>query len=1006
MFDALRQFFSESGFMPHGHCYLWRPGVLWLHLISDGLIVLAYFSIPFTLLYFVRKRHDLEFNWMFICFAVFIVACGATHLMEIWTVWHPTYWLSGGVKAVTAFASVPTAILLVKLVPQALRLPSPAALRQANEELRREIAERERAEREVLRVNESLEARVAERTRELETANASLLQEVRERKHVEQELRASEGRIRAILNSAPNAVIVIGADGRIREWSARAEAMFGYARADAIGLDLAETIIPAGYRQSHCRGLKHYLATGEGPIFERLIEVSAQHRDGSQFPVELSVGLLNSGETSSFCGFLTDITERKRAAEAIRSSQELLQAVIDNSTAIVYVKDLQGRYMLVNRRFEELFHHSRDWVIGKTDYEIFPKANADAYRKADQEVVAVGTAMQTEETVPHDDGLHTYVSVKCPLLDAAYTPYAICGISTDITDRQHAEARLRTQIARLHLLDQITRAIGQRQDLESVFRAVTRSLEDRLSLDFCCLCLYDADKEVLTVQSIGRKSQACADKLTLTRLMILDVETEGLSRCLQGHLVYEPDTALSQARFPQRLACCSLRSVVLAPLLMESKMFGILVAARQAADGFTSVDSEFLRQLSEHVALAVHQDQLYAALQNAYEDLRQSQQSVLQQERLSALGQMASGIAHDINNALSPVTLYVDSLAEREANLSDWAKRSLATIRRAIDDVSQTVARMREFYRAREPQTHLLAVSLNDMVRQVVELTRARWSDMAQERGVVIDLQMDLDAQLPRVMGAEGDIRDGLTNLIFNAVDAMPQGGKLTLKTHVVGGGNGTQAHRGVAISVGDSGVGMDEATRQRCLEPFFTTKGERGTGLGLAMVYGMAKRHNAELDIDSEPGHGTTMRLTFAMPESDPSASVQPNSATPTQSLRILLVDDDPLLLRSLADVLEADGHHVTMADGGQEGIDTFIEATQRGEPFSILITDLGMPYVDGRKVAAAARAASATTPILLLTGWGQRLIAEDELPPHVNRVLAKPPKLRELRQALAEFS
>jgi len=137
----IHEFFSSGSFMPHGHCYLWLPGVLWLHVISDSLITLAYFSIPFTLVYFVRKRRDLEFHWMFICFAVFIVACGTTHLMEIWVIWHPTYWVSGSIKALTALASVPTAILLVKLIPKALLLPSPAALRKVNVELEKSNAE-------------------------------------------------------------------------------------------------------------------------------------------------------------------------------------------------------------------------------------------------------------------------------------------------------------------------------------------------------------------------------------------------------------------------------------------------------------------------------------------------------------------------------------------------------------------------------------------------------------------------------------------------------------------------------------------------------------------------------------------------------------------------------------------------------------------------------------------------------------------------------------------------
>jgi CheY-like chemotaxis protein len=205
---------------------------------------------------------------------------------------------------------------------------------------------------------------------------------------------------------------------------------------------------------------------------------------------------------------------------------------------------------------------------------------------------------------------------------------------------------------------------------------------------------------------------------------------------------------------------------------------------------------------------------------------------------------------------------------------------------------------------------------------------------------------------------------------------------------------------------VGDSGVGMTEETRRRCLEPFFTTKGERGTGLGLAMVYGIAQRHSAEIEIESTPGNGTTIRMLFpeltcTQPGADPEAV--PDAIR--SRLRILVVDDDPLLIKSLRDALEADGHTVTTANGGKEGIDAFQESLDRGEQFAIVITDLGMPYVDGRKVSSAIKAASPATPVVLLTGWGQRLVAEGDIPPHVDRVLNKPPRLRDLRTALAEL-
>lgn len=189
--EFFRNLLSSSDFMPHGFCYMWRPGLVWLHVVSDALIALAYFSIPFTLIYFIRKRRDVPFNWMFVCFGLFILACGSTHAMEIWTLWHANYWLSGGVKIITALASVPTAGLLIQLVPKALALPSP-------ETLRLEIAERTRTEVALVEAKSALELRVQQRTAELQNANKELIAEVEQRKQAQKELRRSEEELQSL----------------------------------------------------------------------------------------------------------------------------------------------------------------------------------------------------------------------------------------------------------------------------------------------------------------------------------------------------------------------------------------------------------------------------------------------------------------------------------------------------------------------------------------------------------------------------------------------------------------------------------------------------------------------------------------------------------------------------------------------------------------------------------------------------------------------------------------
>jgi signal transduction histidine kinase len=291
---------------------------------------------------------------------------------------------------------------------------------------------------------------------------------------------------------------------------------------------------------------------------------------------------------------------------------------------------------------------------------------------------------------------------------------------------------------------------------------------------------------------------------------------------------------------------------------------------------------------------------------------------------VAALGQMASGIAHDINNALSPVALYTEALLEKEPGVSERGRGYLTTIQRAIEDVAETVSRMREFYRPRESQAVLAHVNINRLIEQVVGLTRARWSDQPQHRGIVIEVETELAAELPAISGAEAEIRDALTNLIFNAVDAMPEGGTLTVSTKMLTqkGVDGNEVGR-PCVEVSDTGVGMSEETRKHCLEPFFTTKGERGTGLGLAMVYGMVQRHGGDLQIESEPGKGTTMRLAFPAAAAETVASVRaPELQSLTRRLRVLIVDDDPIVTESLRDSLHGDGHFVTTADGGRAGI------------------------------------------------------------------------------------
>jgi signal transduction histidine kinase/ActR/RegA family two-component response regulator len=575
-------------------------------------------------------------------------------------------------------------------------------------------------------------------------------------------------------------------------------------------------------------------------------------------------------------------------------------------------------------------------------------------------------------------------------------------------ERRGAESKTRKQLERLHLLHHITRATAERQDPASIFQVAARNVEERLPADFACICLHDTVADRLRLEAIGLRGHQLAGEIGLDERSTFAVDPNGLRRCLGGLLVYEPDLRQIAMPFAQKLAGAGLRALVLAPLTADSGVVGILVVARMADSGFTSGECEFLRQLGDSVALAYSQAELGNALRAAYVDLQQSQRAVAQQQRLRALGEMASGIAHDINNSISPAALISEMLLEREKSLSVEGRGQLEIVQRAVSDVAQTVSRMQELYRPRAHDKAFGPIELNKLVEQVLELTRSRWRDIPQERGIVIEVMKSFQPDLPRVRGVESEVRESLTNLVFNAVDAMPEGGLLSLRTRTRRDNRvrapGLPPRELVVLEVGDSGLGMNEETRRRCLEPFYTTKGEHGSGLGLPMVFSVAERHEADIEIDSTLGSGTVVRLIF------PAAEVQrllvPEAAGPVRErLRILVIDDDPMILETVNEALTGDGHWVTVADGGKAGLAAFRSAQSRKRPFDLVLSDLGMPEIDGRRVATGIKELSPQTPVVLLTGWGHRMVSEGELPPHVDFILSKPPRLKDLREALQRF-
>lgn len=825
---------------------------------------------------------------------------------------------------------------------------------------------------------------------------SAFVRDITSRNRAEAALRESEQRFRTTANAAPVMIWMSGPDKRCTWFNQRWLDFVGRAMEQEMGDGWTDNVHPADFD----RTLDTYHAAFDA---RRAYEMEFRlQRDDGAWRWLLERGTPHLGPQGEFIGFIgtcIDITEHRETVEQLRESRARFKTLAESLPQMIWTCLRDGYCDYLSRQWLDYTGRSEGQQLGSGWLEQVHPEDRVKVQMEWARVVVSGDTFDLSFRIRRFDGLYRWFKTRAvPLRDPAGRILKWFGSNTDIEDFIVAERKLKVQLERMQLLDRTTHAIGSHHDSRKVFEIVLRSLEDNLGIEFACVCRYQTEPQVLAMSDIGERSAELSKQIGVGEGSQIEVDENRLGHCVRGELMYEPDITSSRLPFPTRLASAGLGSLVAAPLIIENEVFGVLLVAKREPEAFSSDDCEFLRQLSSHVALAAHQGRLYGALQSAYQDLRQTQQTVMQQERLRALGQIASGIAHDINNALSPAALYTQSMLAHEAGLSARARDQLGVIQRAIDDVSRTVQRMRAFYMPHGLELTLSPVDVNVIIGQVVDLTRARWSNMPQERGIVIEVKMELEQGLSRILGAENEVRDALTNLLLNAVDAMPEGGTVTITTRI------DRRDDEVIVEVSDTGIGMSETTRSRCLEPFFTTKGERGTGLGLPMVFGMVQRHGGQLEIDSELGRGTTMRLLFP---SAPDGMTTRERVLPAKSrpLRILLVDDDPLLLRSLRDALELDEHEVVTAEGGQAGIDAFADATNSGAHFDAVITDLGMPYVDGRKVATRIRQLSAQVPIIMLTGWGHRLIATDETPEHVNRVLSKPPKMAELRGALADL-
>ncbi|MEM5787877.1 MAG: ATP-binding protein [Syntrophobacteraceae bacterium] len=351
-------------------------------------------------------------------------------------------------------------------------------------------------------------------------------------------------------------------------------------------------------------------------------------------------------------------------------------------------------------------------------------------------------------------------------------------------------------------------------------------------------------------------------------------------------------------------------------------------------------------------------------------------EKIIQSEKLAALGTMAGGVSHDFNNLLMAILGHIQLVLPQVQD--EEIRRRLQNIEKAVYDGSNTVRRLQRFTeREREPKAAASSVDVNEAIKDVIELTRPRWKNFMERSGFKIDLQLDLEENCLAAINAS-DLREVITNLLLNAIDAMPQGGTLTFRTICKG--------ETVGIEISDTGIGMSKDIAEKIFDPFFTTKGIGNSGLGLSVSWSLLGRYGGDIQVRSKPGKGTTFVLKLTRAEAVKNQAGL-KSAEGSSSYRLLLVEDDPEILNILRDMLRLKGHRVVALSDGAKALE-LIETSH----FDLVLTDLGMPVISGWEIAKRVKAKNENTPVVMITGWGAQYEEENLASRGVDLMLAKP--------------
>jgi PAS domain S-box-containing protein len=618
-----------------------------------------------------------------------------------------------------------------------------------------------------------------------------------------------------------------------------------------------------------------------------------------------------------------------------------LHALFEAISLAIAIFDNEQRLVSANAKFRELTGMDAGQAIGRSIYDAFPNALADLTEQIDaalegRPVVAYSVAFQ------HRGGTRVVEATFAPLADpGSVGARGIVFAGNDITEREE-------------LRESLARSVSQ---LETIFDVIPDSVR-----------VVDMDGRTIRSNTQAQQDHAHAPS-TLRELWQLDrpktldgtslfMHEHPTARALRGERVR--GETLAVRRGPENQVIIEVNAN---PLYDErGRIRGAVTVERDVTFRVQltkKLEEEARRTAELYERVSTEAERLDRMVQERTRELLALQEARSRERRLAAVGQLAAGVMHDVNNALNPIMAAAYLLEANAGNptaVRDYAVR----IAKAAETGAATAARVGRFIR-QEPLQGVRdeLVDLTIVCDEVVAMTRPLWAERA--RGGQIQLKRQFAAGA-LVRGIAGELREALLNLVQNALDAMQTGGTLSIHTAVLG-------ENKVQLEVMDSGVGMTAEVRERAFEPFFTTKGQKGTGLGLAEVYGIVRRHRGEVEIDSQQGLGTTVRIT--LPRARQPAVEPPKEPVtrPRIKRRVLLVEDHMDSREFMTALLETEGHTVTPVSSVKEALERLDSA--EGEQFEVMITDIGLPDASGWDLIPKARARRPALRIGVVTGW-----------------------------------